>query len=83
MKAVLRLAVLSAWSRRATLGLMLSSIALSCALLLGVERIRADTRQSFIQSVSGVDLVVAPRGGAVQLMLHAVFHAGSATHNMR
>lgn len=83
MKAILRLAVLSAWSRRATLGLMLASIALSCALLLGIERIRADTRQSFIQSVSGVDLVVGPRGGAVQLMLHAVFHAGSATHNMR
>lgn len=83
MSAIWRLAILSAWSRRTTLGLMLASIAISCALLLAVERIRADTRQSFVQSISGVDLVVGPRGGAVQLMLHAVFHAGSATHNMR
>ena len=83
MKAILRLAILSAWSRRATLGLLLVSIALSTTLLLAVERIRVDTRQSFMQSVSGVDLVVGPRSGAVQLMLYAVFHSGSATHNMR
>jgi putative ABC transport system permease protein len=83
MKAILRLAVLSAWSRRTTLALMLASIALSTTLLLAVERIRVDTRQSFVQSVSGVDLVVGPRSGAVQLMLYAVFHSGNATHNMR
>ena len=83
MRAILRLAILSAWSRRTTLGLMVVSIALSTTLLLAVERIRVDTRQSFMQSVSGVDLVVGPRSGAVQLMLYAVFHSGSATHNMR
>jgi len=45
--------------------------------------VRHDARQSFGQSVSGVDLVVGARTGGVQLMLYAVFHAGSATHNMR
>jgi putative ABC transport system permease protein len=78
MKAVLRLAALSAWSRRLTLGLTLVSIALAVTLLLAVERVRGDARQSFTQSVSGVDLVVGARTGGVQLMLYAVFHAGAA-----
>jgi len=83
MMAILRLALQSAWSRRATLGLMFASIALSTTLLLAVERIRIDTRQSFVQSVSGVDLVVGPRGGAVPLLMHAVFRVGDASTGMR
>ncbi len=83
MSAVLRLAVLSAWSRRLTLGLTLIAIALATTLLLAVERVRIDARQSFTQSVSGVDLVVGARTGSVQLMLYAVFHAGAASNNIR
>lgn len=82
-RVILRIACLSALSRRSTLALTFAAIALATALLLGVERIRHDTRQSFVQSVSGVDLVVGPRTGGVQLMLYAVFRAGSATHNLR
>lgn len=83
MKAILLLALKSAWARRLTLGITLVAIALSAALLLAVERVRTDARSSFTQSVSGVDLVVGARTGAVQLMLYAVFHSGSATQNMR
>ncbi|MBA3031500.1 MAG: ABC transporter permease [Gammaproteobacteria bacterium] len=83
MKAVLILAVKSAWARRLTLGVTLCAIALASALLLAVERVRHDARQSFTQAVAGVDLVVGARSGSVQLMLHAVFHSGSATHNIR
>jgi putative ABC transport system permease protein len=83
MRAVLLLALKSAWARRLTLGITLCAIALSSALLLAVERVRGDARQSFTQAVSGVDLVVGPRTGGVQLMLYAVFHTGSATHAMR
>ena len=82
-RAISRIAWLSALSRRTTLALMLASIALSTALLLGVERVRANTRQSFVQSISGVDLVAGPRTGGVQLLLYAVFRSGSATHSMR
>ncbi len=82
MKAVLRLAALSAWSRRLTLGLTLIAIALAVTLLLAVERIRVDARQSFTQSISGVDLVVGARTGGVQLMLYSVFHAGAASNNI-
>jgi len=83
MKAVLRLALKSAWARRLTLGITLVAIALASALLLAVERVRHDARANFTQSVSGVDLVVGPRTGGVQLMLYAVFRSGAATHNMR
>jgi putative ABC transport system permease protein len=83
MKALLPLAARSAWDRRATLLLTVLSIALSTLLLLGVERIRTDARAGFADAVSGTDLVVGARTGPVQLMLHAVFHLGSATHNIR
>lgn len=83
MKATLLLALRSAWARRLTLGITLVAIALASALLLAVERVRHGARASFTQSVSGVDLVVGPRTGAVQLMLYAVFHSGAATHNMK
>jgi putative ABC transport system permease protein len=82
MKTILRLAALSAWSRRLTLGVTLLAVALSTTLLLTVERIRSDTRQSFAQSVSGVDLIMGPRTGSVQLMLYAVFHSGQASNNI-
>jgi len=83
VKAVLRLALKSAWARRLTLGIALVAIAIAAALLLAVERVRHDARASFTQSISGVDLIVGARTGGVQLMLHAVFHAGAATNNIR
>lgn len=83
MKAVLLLALKSAWARRLTLGIALVAIAVSSALLLAVERVRSDAHASFTQSISGVDLVVGARTGSVQLMLYAVFHSGSATNNIR
>jgi putative ABC transport system permease protein len=83
MKAILLLALKSAWARRLTLGITLCAIALSAALLLAVERVRTDARHSFSQSISGVDLVIGARTGSVQLMLYAVFHSGNATNNLR
>ena len=44
---------------------------------------RSDVRESFSQSVSGTDLIVGARTGAVQLMLYAVFRVGGATNNVR
>ena len=82
MKYLLTLAARSAWNRKLTLGLTLLSIALSVALLLGVERVRQDAQESFEQSVSGTDLVIGARTSPVQLMLYAVFHLGEATNNI-
>lgn len=83
MKAVLALALKSAWARRLTLAIALVAIAISTALLLAVERVRHDARTGFTQSISGVDLIVGARTGGVQLMLYAVFHSGRATNNIR
>lgn len=83
MKSLLSLAFSSAWNRRATLGLMAVSIALSVVLLLGVEQLRTQARESFSQSISGTDLVVGARTSPIQLMLYAVFRLGDATHNIR
>lgn len=82
MRYLLSLAARSAWNRKLTLGLTLASIALSVALLVGVERVRQDAQDSFAQSVSGTDLVVGARTSPVQLMLYAVFHLGDATNNI-
>jgi putative ABC transport system permease protein len=80
---LLLLSMRSAWNRRVTLGLTLVAIALSVCLLIGVERVRQDARESFAQSVSGTDLIVGARTSPVQLMLYAVFRIGAATNNMR
>ena len=83
MTALLHIALRSALNRRGTLALVVLSIALATALLLGLERLRTDIRSSFSQSVSGTDLVVGARTSPVQLMLYAVFRVGGATHNIR
>jgi putative ABC transport system permease protein len=83
MRYLIALALRSAWNRRYTLSFTLLSIALATTLLVGVERLRHDVRESFSQSVSGTDLVVGARSSPVQLMLYAVFRIGEASQNMR
>ena len=82
MSHLVRLALASAWNRRATLGLTVIAIGLAVTMLLGVERARTAARDSFAQSVSGADLVVGARTSPVQLMLYAVFRLGEATNNI-
>lgn len=82
MTHLLPLALKSAWNRRYTLGLTLIAIALSVTLLLGIERVRQDARDSFAQAVSGTDLVVGARSSPMQLLLYAVFRIGEATNNL-
>ncbi len=79
---LLPLALKSAWNRRYTLVLTLIAIALSVTLLLGIERLRQDARDSFAQAVSGTDLIVGARSSPVQLLLYTVFRIGEATHNL-
>ena len=78
--------LLLAWkslrNRRFTVVLTVVSIALSVALLLGVERVRNETRASFANTISGTDLIVGARSGGVQLLLYAVFRIGSPTNNI-
>jgi putative ABC transport system permease protein len=82
MNSLLNIARQSAWNRRSTLAWVVVSLALATALLWTLERLRHDIRQSFSQSVSGVDLIVGARSSPVQLMLFTVFHIGSVPQSM-
>ncbi|HEX6308209.1 MAG TPA: ABC transporter permease [Longimicrobiales bacterium] len=62
--------------------LTLASIALSVALLIGIENIRAGMRASFSNTISRTDLIVGARGGSLQLLLYSVFGIGSPTNNV-
>jgi len=80
---IFALAVKSLRNRKFTAGLTVLSIALAVMLLLGVERIRSESRESFASTISGTDLVVGARSSPVHLLLYAVFHIGNATNNLR
>ena len=79
---MLALAVKSLKNRTFTSMLTVASIALSVALLLGVERIRKEAKASFTKTISGTDLIVGARTGPVQLLLYSVFRIGNATNNI-
>ena len=79
---ILALALRSLANRRATAGLVVFAIGLSVALVLGVERVRTEARASFANTVSGTDLIVGARSGALPLLLYSVFRIGNATNNI-
>ncbi|MGX9352402.1 ABC transporter permease [Shimia sp. W99] len=74
---MISLGIQSLWNRRFVVLLTVFSIALSVALILGVERLRSQARLAFANSASGIDLIVAPRGNDVQILMATVFGVGS------
>jgi putative ABC transport system permease protein len=80
--AILLLAAKSLWNRRVTAGLTIAAIAVSVALLLGVQKMRTAARESFGNTVSGVDLIVGARSGPLNLLLYSIFRVGDATANV-
>ena len=81
-QAIPGLAAKSLWNRRATAGLTLFALAVSIMLVLGVEKLRTEAKASFANTISGTDLVVGARSGAIQLLLYSVFRIGNATNNV-
>ncbi len=79
---IFTLALKSILNRKFTIALTIFSIALSIMLLLGVERLRNDARESFTNTISGTDLIVGARSGPVQLLLYSVFRIGNPTNNV-
>jgi putative ABC transport system permease protein len=76
------LALKSAWSRRLGLSFVVLSVAVSATLVLSVFQLRQDARHSFSQAVSGVDLMVGPRGSASEFLLYTVFQMGRPSRNL-
>jgi putative ABC transport system permease protein len=79
---IIGLAQKSLRNRASTALLTILSIAISLALLVGVERIRSEARGSFANTISGTDLIVGARGGDINLLLYSVFRIGNATNNI-
>ena len=72
----------SAWHRRTSLLLTICSIAISVCLLFGVDKLRKETKSSFINTISQTDLIVGARSGPINLLLYSVFRIGNATNNV-
>ncbi|MDG1312026.1 MAG: ABC transporter permease [Porticoccaceae bacterium] len=77
-----RLAVKSLLNRKGSVMLTVLAMAVSIFVLLGVEHIRGQSKQSFNSTVSGVDLIVGARTGSMNLLLYSVFRMGSPTNNI-
>ncbi|MCO6428657.1 ABC transporter permease [Nitrosomonas communis] len=69
-------------NRKYSVLLALISVAISTFVLLGVEHIRHEAKESFSNTVSGVDLIVGARTGPLNLLLYSVFRMGNATNNI-
>ncbi len=69
-------------NRLLTTALTVGTIALSVALLVGVENVRIGMRESFANTIRQTDLIVGARGGTMQLVLYSVFGMGSPTNNL-
>ena len=74
---IFALAVKSLRNRKFTAALTVLSIALAVVLLLGVERIRSEARESFASTISGTDLIV----GALSSPVHLFYRLKAARHH--
>ena len=83
LKLALSLAAASVWYRRRVLALVCLTLTLSVTLLLGIQYVRTEVRQSFTSTINGTDLIVGARSGQLNLLLYTVFHIGDATNNIR
>jgi putative ABC transport system permease protein len=79
---LLPLAARSLWNRRVAAALTVFAIAVSVALLVGVQKLRVEARESFASTISGTDLIVGARSGPVNLLLYSVFRIGDPTANI-
>ncbi len=77
-----RLASESLLSRKGSVILTCLAMTVSIFVLLGVEHIRQQSKESFANTVSGADLIVGARSGSVNLLLYSVFRIGSPTNNI-
>jgi len=79
---LIKLAAKSLLQRRVSVLLTVMMIAISVFVLLSVDTIRYQAKDSFSKTVSGVDLIIGARTGQLNLLLYSVFHIGNATNNI-
>ncbi|MEE2002628.1 ABC transporter permease [Alkalimonas sp. MEB108] len=79
---LMKLARLSLWNRRGTVLMTVLSLVISISLLLGIDHLRHEAKNSFTSTVSGTDLIVGARSGQLNLLLYSIFRIGNATANI-
>ncbi|QJR80646.1 ABC transporter permease [Alteromonas pelagimontana] len=79
---IFTIAAASLKNRWVSVLLTLISIIISVSLLLSVEFIRSQVRESFTRTVSDVDMIVGARTGQLNLLLYSVFRIGNATNGI-
>ena len=70
-------------NRKGSVAMTLMAISVAIFVLLGIEHVRQQARDSFASTVSGVDLIVGAKTGSLNLLLYSVFRIGSPTDNIR
>ncbi|MFO7992763.1 MAG: ABC transporter permease [Marinobacter sp.] len=83
LRLAISLAMSSLWYRRRVLALVTLTLTLSITLLLGVQYLRTEVKQTFTNTISGTDLIVGARSGQLNLLMYTIFHIGDATNNIR
>ncbi len=78
----LKLALKSLLNRKGSVLLTLMAMTVSVSVLFAVEHVRHQAKESFSNTVSGVDLIVGARTGSLNLLLYSVFRMGSPTNNI-
>ncbi|WP_339724594.1 ABC transporter permease [uncultured Paraglaciecola sp.] len=75
-----------AWSslgnRRKSVVLTFFSLLISISVLLSVEHIRQNAKESFNRTISAVDIIVGAPSGQLNLLLYSVFRMGNPTNNI-
>lgn len=79
---LIKLAIKSLRDRKGSVILSIIAMTVSVFVLLGVEHIRTQTKESFANTVSGTDLIVGARTGSLNLLLYSVFKIGNPTNNI-
>lgn len=77
------LAFQSLLSRRKTVILTYLSLLVSISVLISVEHLRSEAKESFNRSIAGTDLIVGAPTGELNLLLYSVFRMGSPTNNIQ
>ena len=78
----LKIAIKSLLNRKGSVIMSLLAISVAIFVLLGIEHIRQQARDSFASTVSGVDLIVGAKTGSLNLLLYSVFRVGAPTDNI-
>jgi len=79
---LLSVALHSLLSRKKTVILTFFSLTISIVVLLSIEHIRLQAKESFNRTISGVDLIVGAPSGQLNLLLYSVFRMGSPANNI-